>query len=457
MGTITQTARFRLVKPVDGDWNRLGSLLRALRTPLHRVLNGIVTELELDARRQHHGLLVAHPRTASYRLARDLWAAERQAAQTRCDEKRPYVGDAAMAGSPPSSSAILGVSGVAYARWHKWRQDAWRGASSLPSFRARGPVYVSSHGVSCTARDGDIVLGVRLLAKGHATEELIILPHGANGFVAARKILAGAKLGDVRLICDDRDGSWQVLVAYTHEVCDAEPGATMALHRGISTFLTAAVGRTGAREAYTTIIEGGADILAHKAAYTARRKSLGRHARSLGAGAKGHGDARRHEHITRLEDSDDRWVRSKCQEVAAHVMRLATRKHVSRLLIEDWSTPGGKGLPEQIQYLIHAWPFARLREMIAWAGKRAGITVEYAATSGNGRTCPMCSHVEEAWQRGTFRCSKCMLERPADVVFAWNMLLRDGQPNPAPDAKARAKRQRGMRKKLLSEQRGQDQ
>src|SRR5438128_2291447 len=47
MSTMVSTMRCEVVKPLDGDWKDLGRTLRALRTPLHRVLNGVITQLEL--------------------------------------------------------------------------------------------------------------------------------------------------------------------------------------------------------------------------------------------------------------------------------------------------------------------------------------------------------------------------------------------------------------------------
>lgn len=450
---IIQTARFKVVKPVDGDWDHLGRIFHALRTPLHRILNGIVTELALaERRRAAHGEFIAHPHTLSYQLASDFWDRELEAAQARITKGKPLNGDKAIAAHEPGSSLKRGVGNAAYARWAKWRQESWSGDSSLPSFRKRGPIYISSDGVEIMAQDGDAILRLRLLAGRDGWYGMIILPYGQHGHADLRRMLGGAKVGDARLVQDKRDGSWQALVSYTYEVTEAEQGATMALHRGISTFLAAAVARHGPREAYTTILETGADILRHKQAYQARRRSLGQQLRQIGAGARGHGHDRRYEHIERLEGAEKRWVRTKCQEVAAHAIKLALRKHVSRILLEEWTNPAKHGAPTlstEAEYLVRSWPFAQLREMIEWAAKRHGLTVEIVKTDGNSRTCPHCGHMHEIAQVGTFLCERCRLKRPADVVFPWLMLVRDGQPNPFPDALAREKRQRGMLRKAL--------
>ncbi len=184
------------------------------------------------------------------------------------------------------------------------------------------------------------------------------------------------------------------------------------------------------KDAYTTILETGEDIVRHKAGYTARRRSLGRQGRQLGAGAKGHGVDRRMERVTSLEDVEARWVRSKCQETAAHTIKIALAKGVSRILIEDWTNPAKDGAPElgeHVERLVRSFPLAQLRESIEWAAQKAGIAVDAVRTDNNSRDCPNCGHRHNHAQHGMFTCEKCELKRNADVIFAWNMLRKDGK------------------------------
>jgi transposase len=204
----------------------------------------------------------------------------------------------------------------------------------------------------------------------------------------------------------------------------------MAIHRGIKSFLTCAIERSDPqrRDAFTAVLETGEDILKHKAAYSARRRSLGRQGRQLGAGAKGHGVERRHERVTRIEDSEALWVRSKCQEVAAHLFRLAERHGVGRILVEHWTNPASNGAPElgaHVEHLVRSFPLAELRACIEWGAKKRGYSVELVRTDYNSRDCPGCGHRHEQAQAGTFMCHGCKLERGVDVIFVWNMLQRD--------------------------------
>lgn len=439
--TITATARLKIVKPVDGDWDALGRVLRALRAPAHRVLNAVVRELELNgpgewwaptpgdvkAKRDR-----CHPRTASYRAAGFFWKRERDEAAARVAKGKPYTGDAVIAEVEPTSSVQLGLAGAAYARHAKFAKERWKGTTSLPSFKGGSPIYVAGQGASIRAEDGNVILDMNIVSGGRT--RLIVQACDGSGFARLRAMLdAPDMIGDVRIIEDDRGkGGWYAFVAFTFPKPEVATGGVMALHRGLKCFLTAAVARsTGtARDAYTAVLETGDDVLRHKAAYSARRRSLGQQKRQVGAGACGHGTARREEHVTKIEDAEARWVKSKCQEVAAHAVKLARVKGVGTILLEDWGNPAKDGAPElgaHVEYMVRSFPLAQLRETIEWAAKLAGIGVEIVRTDNNSRDCPHCGHRHEKAQYGTFHCEKCELERNSDAVFAWNMLARYGK------------------------------
>lgn len=469
MTALVSTLRLEVIRPLDGDWASVGPALRALRAPLHRVLNGVITDLEVEERagklgKKEDGKIPAQ--TRCYQLTRDLWLTERETAAARvaAHERDPkakvYSGDAQIGSTHPGAMVILGVAGAAYARWQKWRKEKWKGTMSLPTFKGGSPIYIASsnNAVQISPSDGLAILKLPLFGGGDDSRpplvRLVVRPYGGSGFAALKKIFADPTcLGDCRLIeDDDRDGKrkWMAFVSFTSEVKEAPKGRTMALHRGVRTFLTAAIARSDdGKEAYTAVLADGGDVLAHKAGYDARRRSLGKHRAELGAGARGHGKARREEHITRLEDAEARWVRTKCQEIASHAMRLAEKRGVSRILVEDWTNPAKDGAPELGEYLeclVRRFPLAQLREAIEWAAKKRGYTVEVVASDGNARTCPNCRHLHTPEQShafgkaGVFRCEECQLERPVDMIYPWNMLVRDGKPLPLKDQIAATKR-----------------
>jgi IS605 OrfB family transposase len=207
----------------------------------------------------------------------------------------------------------------------------------------------------------------------------------------------------------------------------------------MKSMLTIAISRSrpDARDARTWFaFESGDDIIRHKMGYKARRRSLGRQRQQLGDGAKRHGRRRRMSHLTRLEDSEERYVLSKCQEAAAHVVRVAQRNEVSRILVEDWTTPAAADR----ETYIRQWPWAQLRACIEWAAAKAGIEVE-SSPGSTSLVCPICQSEGAIMAGNVFLCGdpKCRIERPCDTIFAWNMLRLDGQDVPLEEAKADAK------------------
>lgn len=474
-GEFVATIRLEIIKPLDGDWDAVGPAMRALRAPIHRVLNGTITDLEVEERagrlgRKEDGKIPAQ--TRCYQLVRDLWfqereeAAERVAANARDKKKAVYPGDEKIATTQPSGMVILGLASAVFTRWQYWRAEKWKGKISLPSFKGGLPIYVASSNdsVSLTSRDGSAILRVPLFGGGDDSRptrvQFVVRPYGGSGFATLKRLLAEPdNVCDCRIVEEDgRDGKrkWFAFVSYKAYVKPVTSGRTMALHRGVRTFLTAAIARSDdGKEAYTVVLADGGDIRAHKAGYDARRQSLGRHRRELGAGARGHGQARREEHITRLEDAEARWVRTKCQQIAASAVKLAIKRGVSKILIEDWSNPAKDGAPELGEYverIVRRFPLAELKGCIEWAAKKNGLQFEQTPSDGNSRTCPNCGHEHDAEQgsafgkSGTFRCEKCMLERPVDMIYPWNMLIRDGKPSPLPDQIRATKRTVGRLK-----------
>lgn len=462
---LTACLKARVVKPASGTWDELGALLRALSAPLHRVCNNVMAKLELGAalakqgvpneqlaaavedvdlsppvKAQGRGQTSLNPRTLCYRLTVAEWKAERERAAARVASGRAYAGDEAIASITPHSCAVLGAQGMVFTAWSKWDKERWRGAMTLPTFRGGAPICVASSGggVVLESVDGQAVLTVKL-ALGVKTS-VILGVDGGSAHATMRKLLESPEsVGDCKIVQNRSKRTWEVRLAYSFMAAEHCGSRTMAIHRGMSNLLTVAIARGAeeSRDAKTFILESGEDILRHKNAYHARRRSLGQQKRQLGGGAKGHGRARRHEHITRLEDAETRYVRSKCQEVAANAIGKAVANGVGKIIVEDWATVG-----DDAAWFVRRWPWGALRECIQWAAAKAGIAVETAPTAGNGTTCPVCGGQGTTGGRDgrMFMCGSCRLERQRDVIFAWNMLANRGHAAPLEEAIAQEKK-----------------
>lgn len=501
---LTATFKARIVKPLDGDWDKLGDQLRALQAPLHRVLTVAVSRVELADRfvaegqtaqqiAQHFDLplkilqapkprkrkegqvpareitpeTVAFNETLSYRFVSQAWEIERKKAAEKftvlaeklaeaeaglvlntadaetanrvCELKRGVRYYRNIAETQPSASVLSGAAAHVMRHWAKWDKERWWGTVTLPTFKKKSPIYlVATNGaIRLEPRDGKAVLSVRL-TLGNYTRLILTVDDGA-AHARLRKMLEHPEIvRDAKIVYNKPKRRWLVYLT-----CKVEPRApsgtrTMALHRGMACLLTAAIARSavGLSDAKSLVLETGEDILQHKNAYYARRRSLGQQLRQLGRGGQGHGCTRRRECSTKLQDTEARYVLTKCQEVAAHAIRLALRNDVTRILVEDWTCPS-----DTAPWFVQRWPWAQLLTCIKWAATKAGLVVESQKTDYNSVTCPLCGMVGTVKDR-TFFCAnpKCRLERNRDMVFAWNMLKRDGHKVPLKEAKEAAQK-----------------
>ncbi|SFR25162.1 transposase, IS605 OrfB family, central region [Lentzea waywayandensis] len=73
-----------------------------------------------------------------------------------------------------------------------------------------------------------------------------------------------------------------------------------------------------------------------------------------------------------------------------------------------------------------SWPFHQLGDFITYKARRAGVPVLVVDARYTSQTCPRCGHVSRSNRstRDHFRCCRCGLAGPADVVAAVNVRNR---------------------------------
>lgn len=447
---IVSTLRCEVIKPYNAPgtpadaevtWDALGRDLRALQTPLHRVLNYAITDMAVFDHqkgafdRATKTIIPAALQTHAYRAVKAAWDAERaRSAAIVEDPKKKNPLDGAIAETEPSGALVTGCAGLVYSLWSRYAKERWKGAMTLPTFGAGAPLLVASKGVRIDVVDGNFILTVTLVAglRGSGQRRLIIRAY--PGRQSDLKYIAAHPdaLGDVKLKWDSKDKSWQAFLAYKRPAPQKRDGHVMAVHRGVRNWLTVAISGN-AKDPQTRVLEAGADILAHKAQFKARRQALGRHKPSLGLAARGHGEARRQEHISRVASAEANWVRTRSQQAAARLTKLALQHGVGTILVEDWSNPASDApAGDYGDYLVRSFPLAQLKTDILWAAKKAGIEIKIVSSAYNAADCPGCQqrHTPAPVKEGMFLCAQCGLKRPSDFVSVWNMLSRESEPAP---------------------------
>ncbi|MFC9974766.1 zinc ribbon domain-containing protein [Spirillospora sp. NPDC127200] len=73
-----------------------------------------------------------------------------------------------------------------------------------------------------------------------------------------------------------------------------------------------------------------------------------------------------------------------------------------------------------------SWPFHQLGAFLAYKARRAGVSLICVDAAYTSQVCPRCGHTGRANRpaRDRFRCRRCGLAGPADVVAAVNLRTR---------------------------------
>jgi transposase len=253
-----------------------------------------------------------------------------------------------------------------------------------------------------------------------------------------------AKLGDARVVRNERTGKWEARLCFQFHRPPAVGGTeVLAVHRGMRNFLTL-VKTTG--EVWTL---PGNGYLVQKRAFSARRAQMAAHIRKgeLGHGARGHGVRRRYKALNRLDDAEARMIKSACQKAASYtehpgekrgqrhgvgVVDCAMREpRASVVLIEDYSK-----LPPDDARFMPSWPYAQLKGAVAWACQKAGLELREVPAAYLSQRCPACDWTSEdnlsersvrlGGTETIFECTSCGFKRHTDTVAGFNMLAADG-------------------------------
>lgn len=425
---LVKTVSCTIVKPLDRTWDEVGSRLRDVKGSMHRLLNAGIRQClrsedqsgKAVAQAARDGVKAALAEERRYWTERVGKAAE----GTNHDPEKP----ARMSEFSLPSVIEDAVAGRAAKMYSDARKHMARGDKSIPSVNHNAPIYW---------RDGDGAWGLESDDRGY-TLALKLFPgrcdktrfavrvHGGSAHSDMRRIARGdgVKLGDARVVKNERTGDWEARLCYTFPRPAAkQTGEVVAVHRGVHAMLTLAA-TTAMRRDFP-----GDGFLESKNRFRERRKKLASHVRhgELGGGARGRGRARRYKSLTTLDDAEARMMKSACQQAAAEVVRFAQHPNVNAgvVLIEDYQTIR-QG--DEERRFMPTWPWAQLKGAVAWACEKAGLELVEVPSEYISRTCPACSHVDPASVRGrSFECVACGFDWGVDAVASFNMLRIHGR------------------------------
>lgn len=394
---VTCTMKCNIIKPLNVSWKELGTRLHEIRHATHVALNDCVATLELESRSGSK----THPQTRSYQVVAE-----------------------SMKHTNVYSHIALPVAGLAFKEWSVFNKTEKKGiCQSFPTFKRSGSVLVGPTRWSLEG-DGE-EFNLRITLSKNEPEYIIRVGICGARFVSeARSIASGAfKRGELRIMWSETERKWSARIVYSKAQVEKREGSgVIAVHRGVKAFLFCA-----APDGDCGPLFFGDDVVEFKKRMAIRKASLQRHmkAEEIGSGAKGHGQSRRFQAIIKIRDAEARYVRTKCQQAAAAVVKKAVEKGASTILIEDYGTVNDNAAGS---WMVKRWPWFELKQCIKWACKKAGVKMKEATTSGLTSTCPKCGACKEgvSVKDGQMLCRECGLDWRTDAVACWNMLKRNG-------------------------------
>ena len=452
---LVKTVGVSIIKPLDDTWENVGRRLFDLRGCMHRLLNaGIRACVRADEA----------PMT-DRATDKDLSAAARAGIKVALSDERAYwtgrVGKGHEDGAMDPEKAVrlseLALPSViedyvatrAVKAYADARKHMGRGDKSLPSFKGGSPIPFRDGDTSWSIERDDkgYVLSLKLFPGRGPMTRFAVRVFGASGHADVKRMIAGdAKLGDARVVRNDRTRAWEARLCFQFQRPEAVVGTeVLAVHRGMHNFLTI-VKTTG--DVWQLPGDG---YLLQKRAFSARRAQMASHIRKgeLGHGARGHGIRRKFAALTRLDDAEARMIKSACQKAASYTERPGEQRgqrqgigvvdcalrepRAAVVLIEDYSK-----LPPDDARFMPSWPYAQLKGSVAWACQKAGLELREVPASFISQRCPACKWTDPSNVRtvsarhgGTtvmFECTAdgCGFRRHVDAIAALNMLAAGG-------------------------------
>jgi len=143
--------------------------------------------------------------------------------------------------------------------------------------------------------------------------------------------------------------------------------------------------------------------------------------------------SKRYDEIARRETE---WTHNFLHQASRWFVDLCKKKDVSEIVIGNLTDIREEiDYGDQLNQRLHAWPFAKLTEMIRYKAEDAGISVRQESEAYTSQTCHACGKVSKSARkhRGLYSCS-CGYKANADLNGAANLFQNEYKVSPWGDA-----------------------
>jgi IS605 OrfB family transposase len=203
----------------------------------------------------------------------------------------------------------------------------------------------------------------------------------------------------------------------------------------------------------------GTDILRRIMGHHARGQQLRKETRTQAACYRGRGRWRRRKKLLELSDAWARYTDTRSKQIASDIVRTAIRKGCNVIVLRDMSGIRDEAdvkvvreqMSEEVNRLIHKWPYYKLQQAIMACAERNGLQVVIIeAETLIANVCPACMQVQadaDPHTKPSFKCVNpdCAFTRGRDAVRAMRLLLAAGEEGAVEVARIEERKFHGAR------------
>jgi len=431
---VTKVTKIEIVKPLDSNWNELGSILNDIQYETWRFSNKAMQMLwEFDG--------IGYEYFGQYKESLNL----KEKPLIKKDGKPLTTIDNYIRSSLSNLTGKMNSLGETatirnvFNRWKTDKADVNYGRVSVASYKRNIPIEISNVQMRTSSKDKtpaiykneknyyniDILLisqsyAKELGRKGTAFKLALGVKRDYQKAIVDRVMSGEYKLSMSKITRCDRKKKWYLNLAYTFEpekkVLDENKIMGVDVGVNIPAYLAVS------DDSYYRQPVGSIDeIRGFQKQIESRTRSMQRQRKYCGEGSIGHGVKTRIKPLEKLSGKIKRFKDDKNHNWSRYIVNEAIKNNCGVIQMEDLA-----GISESNLFL-KTWTYYDLQEKIRYKAEEVGIKVIKIKPNHTSARCVKCGHIhdsknKEAWRptQDQFKCVKCDWGHKFFVNADWN-------------------------------------
>lgn len=401
--------RYKIIKPVDCDWDLLGQILRDLQYDTRQIMNKAIQYCwEWQGFSSEYKEILGE-----YPKPRETFGYSGISGYCYDRLKKEYI-------RLNTGNLTTSITN-AIQRWKTDMKDTLRGNKSIANFKADVPIDLHNETISVFKEDGSYSAKISLLSNAYKKElgrnsgQIVVLI--SEGDKSSKTILDRCVNGEYKISASKitrKEKQWFINLSYNFEPClqQLDKENILGIDMGIVYPIYMAVYNSHARES----IMGG-EIEQFRKQVERRKYELQKQGRHCGDGRIGHGIKTRIKPLAFAKSRIANFRDTINHKYSRRVIEFAIRHNCGTIQMEDLS-----GINTRSKFLKN-WPYYDLQQKITYKAKGKGITVLLIDPRYTSQRCSKCGFTDRdnRPEQEKFCCKACGFETNADYNAALNI------------------------------------